>query len=543
MGENVLKERTETGMTLQRFVKELEGYKFYVPDYQRGYRWTDQEVKDFLDDIYLIDPSPRTKTSYCLQPLIVKAKDGNNKYEIVDGQQRLTTIFIVLKIAEEVTKTAPPFTLKFDTREKSELFLQDLGKNDNAIVEDNIDYYHVSKAFLAANNWIEKKCTDGTARFTVISNLFNVIREKVFFIWYSLTPNETAVDIFNRVNMGKIGLSNAELIKALIFSNDNFPSSSTQKQELAIKWDSIERKLQEDSFWYFLSPGGKRRMETRIDLIFDLLSENYNEKLPSEDKLPENENLPNRTFLIFYTAYRINSEVHSNDPKEQQIAANNSFITSLWQKVEGLFERFVEWFNDINKYHVIGYLIASGIRIERLFELSEGKRRSEVLFDLIKTTKEFVPSIDKESFASLVYGQHSKLKNLLLLGNIATLVCKNEKQYRFPFDIYKKEKWDIEHIHATADESADEDDSIGNLTLLSASINRSYQAEPFLEKRRIIIDRDSKGMFIPVCTKNVFLKAYSSNVEDMTIWGDSDKRDYLNAMWTVLSSFWKGDFE
>ena len=128
------------------------------------------------------------------------------------------------------------------------------------------------------------------------------------------------------------------------------------------------------------------------------------------------------------------------------------------------------------------------------------------------------------------------------LVNIATLVCKNEKQYRFPFDLFKLEKWDIEHIHATADGTGEPDDSIGNLTLLTAKINRSYQDETFSEKRKTILERDRKGMFIPICTKNVFTKQYSDTILNMDKWEQDDKTNYVKAMWSVLKDFWEGNF-
>ena len=141
-----------------------------------------------------------------------------------------------------------------------------------------------------------------------------------------------------------------------------------------------------------------------------------------------------------------------------------------------------------------------------------------------------------------------KIRKLLLLFNIATLVCKSEKQYRFPFDIYKGEtgdkvKWDIEHIHATADETDEADDSLGNLTLLDAQTNRSYQNKPFIEKRKIIIERESKGLFVPLCTKNIYLKVYSKDISDMDNWVNDDKEDYIGAMEHILESFFDRGFE
>ena len=68
--------------------------KFYIPSYQRGYRWTEQQVLDLLNDILEF----RNKNSgfYCLQPVVVK-KLSNGYWELLDGQQRLTTLFIILK--------------------------------------------------------------------------------------------------------------------------------------------------------------------------------------------------------------------------------------------------------------------------------------------------------------------------------------------------------------------------------------------------------------------------------------------------------------
>lgn len=75
---------------------------------------------------------------------------------------------------------------------------------------------------------------------------------------------------------------------------------------------------------------------------------------------------------------------------------------------------------------------------------------------------------------------------------------------------------------------------IGNLTLLDAGTNRSYRNALFPIKRKKIIERDMGEVFIPVCTKNVFLKMYSDKAENMMKWTSQDAEDYLNAMKKVL---------
>ena len=73
-----------------KLVGDIKG-DFYVPSYQRGYRWGKTEVERLLDDVY----STEGKRNYCLQPVVVR-KTGD-RYELIDGQQRLTTIFLIYK--------------------------------------------------------------------------------------------------------------------------------------------------------------------------------------------------------------------------------------------------------------------------------------------------------------------------------------------------------------------------------------------------------------------------------------------------------------
>ena len=218
-----------------------------------------------------------------------------------------------------------------------------------------------------------------------------------------------------------------------------------------------------------------------------------------------------------------------------------------------LYSEFSDWYADLDKYHIIGYMVATGVNITELFLLTRGKRKRAVTRGLLDRTRKTIRGnidLDTLSELSLGYGYNNdKIRNLLLLFNIATLVCKSEKQYRFPFDIFKGEtgdkmKWDIEHIHATADTTYDADDILWNLALLDSRTNRSplYAKKTFKEKREVILNRESKGLFVPLCTKNVFLKAYSDNLLDMSKWNENDKVKYLEAVNETLDTFFKGDF-
>jgi len=120
-------------------ISSMLGEQFFVPYYQRGYRWTDQQVTDLLNDIdAFIAKNIRDtdeKTFYCLQPIVVKECNENVKnentltgkwYEVIDGQQRLTTIFLIIHYANEMwvgKQKNPEFTIEYETRKKSTAFL------------------------------------------------------------------------------------------------------------------------------------------------------------------------------------------------------------------------------------------------------------------------------------------------------------------------------------------------------------------------------------------------------------------------------------
>ena len=83
-----------------KLVAEIKG-DFYVPSYQRGYRWEKKQVEDLLNDIKdFIDKRSanlvKENEFYCLQPVVVyKTSDYN--YDVIDGQQRLTTLYLILQ--------------------------------------------------------------------------------------------------------------------------------------------------------------------------------------------------------------------------------------------------------------------------------------------------------------------------------------------------------------------------------------------------------------------------------------------------------------
>ncbi len=514
---------------------------FFVDSYQRGYKWETQQVTDLLEDIYNF--VSKNNSFYCLQPVVVKHKD--NQWELIDGQQRLTTIYIILSFLHKER-----YKMNYRTRKESANFLETIseakGYSDfniyikDKVKKDNIDNYYFFNAFVTIEKWFQKIPVKD------VENFHENLLYHTKIIWYHVDNDVDSRQVFARLNSGKIPLTNAELIKALFLQGSN--TNNLLQTEIAQEWDRIEQSLQNDDFWFFLN-SNKNQTPTRIEFVFDLITEK--EKAEKADA---------------YYSFRKFLEV-----KEA--------LQDKWKDVKSVFATLQEWFEDRELYHYVGFLLNFSKKVLDLISESKNKPKSEFKFylkDLIK--KEVNLQIDE-----LEYPKNSlHIRKILLLFNVQTVLASNNIQNRFDFNKFKNESWDIEHIHATASETPKENieqekwlnemidfiddiekekvkelltfeekykrilecieyedtDNISNLTLLDYKTNREYKNAHFPIKRQIIISKDKNGTFILPCTKNIFLKYYtdSKNLKNSS-WNENDRSAYTEAIKTVLNDF------
>lgn len=262
-------------------VSEITGH-FFVPSYQRGYRWGRHEVEALLDDIYA-DGKRREGEKYCLQPVVVKKKispsepedgmptAGEDYYELIDGQQRLTTLYLVYFFLQKIKGIKPLFTLSYQTRPGSTAYLQNPVPGTR---DDNIDFFHMYDASQCIGEWFEKTAERTVDRqiMGVSDDIYRYLRNQVYVIWYD-AGEEDSITLFTRLNVGRIALTNAELVKALLLASKGDILADKYRQiEIATQWDMIERALQDATFWAFLTNRPMSDYPTRIELLFDLLS-------------------------------------------------------------------------------------------------------------------------------------------------------------------------------------------------------------------------------------------------------------------------------
>ncbi len=574
-------------------IYEVLGENFYIPAYQRGYRWSALQVGELLDDIWEFSQQGGGDSSfYCLQPVVVVQVDG--RWEVVDGQQRLTTLYVILHYLEKEhlrrelieAYKKPLFTIAYETRPNSAEFLTNI-QTDSA--DDNIDFYHIAEAYEEVSRWFGERDYNDSNEFLGVLLAKPDASRSVQVIWYDLSDecsnNDYAVDVFSRINIGKIPLTNAELVKALFLQGDNFQRDEARLKQIqiAMEWDAIEKSLQDSSFWHFIyQPQAGRRYDSRIEYIFDLMKGKPKGAEP------------------FFTFHQFNA-----DFKQRQGEDSGRCVDAVWKEVKNYFLTFDEWYRDRELYHLIGFLVDCGHSIRALKEKAEEEGLTKTAFRAHLNTK--IRSEVNCRLDELAYGD-GKLRRVLLLFNIQTLLSTKEADVRFPFDRYKIEKWDIEHIssqterelkgtscrewaedmleyftesrdHSTVSvESLSDDiaeyvqsllgllsvekiddssfkslyddivayfkgddiadlDGIGNLALLDAATNRSYKNAMFPIKRKRIIQNDMNGVFVPICTKNVFLKFYSKKLGEVMYWNESDADDYVKAIQEALSEY------
>lgn len=559
--------------------------RFWIPAYQRGYRWKPEQVQQLLEDIleFAYRTNPQNDDFYCLQPLVLKARD-NGQYEVVDGQQRLTTLLLILRFFNQrLTEKhrAPVFELGYETRPHLPDFLVAPSAEQ---ARGNVDFFHLYQAMHTIEQWFEQHDNE-------VDDFKSTLLNRTKVIWYELAASENPVDAFTRLNIGKIPLTDDELIRALFLKRNAEDATSETAQQLRIahEWDQLEKTLQNDALWYFLNEQPSTG-HNRIGFLFQLVARLEGASAPSQQQ----------RYSVFHHYSRL-------------LTAPGASAQALWQQVKNTCMLLEEWFEDRRLYHIIGFLVQQGVSVAELFALSQGIPKSQFEQRLrqrvfVQLTGLALPQpADYDAIAEVLstflgnldYAQQnmSSIRATLLLFNLASLLQNPQSNVRFQFDSFKKQRWDIEHVRSVsahrfngaddrqqwlqrclphlpdnadtpalraaleafvADprEAGDEafsalhqavleafgenlevDDSIGNLTLLDQKTNRSYKNAIFAVKRERLLALDQGGVFVPLCTRNLFLKCYSHDVKHLLFWGEQDREGYVHALFHTLIAF------
>ena len=556
-------------------VQELLGLNFFIPSYQRGFRWTRQQVVDLLNDIRDFIQSIKNPTSsriYCFQPLVVKRSYDNNmdllqeirnatsvedarskieaipaRWNVIDGQQRLTTIYLILSYLKASSiHSSELYTIAYETRKGregfigSEVFLKAIHtKYQENSKEDNTDYFHMSKAYETIIDWFKKNSNE------IDLTLFtHTLLQRVQFIWYE-TEEPNPIKVFTRLNIGKIGLTDSELIKALFLNRSNFSDRDErhvrlQQLEIASEWDQIEYSLQDDTFWLFIHETGYTN-PTRIDFIFDLIRED--EVFGKIDDLGDDSH---KTFRYFDGYFKSRKDHDYTDSK---------WLHDTWKLVKDIYLIFKEWNDDCDMFHYTGFLINQGISIHLLLKLyRETRSKDEFIVKLKDLIRNEIACCSDLTRQYEINGGAPKttVRRLLLLYNIQTILEQNYKLksddkyklpllYKFPFHLFKKESeskkrcgWEIEHIASNAGDLNDEK----NLNIYIECALKSCSAEIKTKITKWMADKenqekspDDKRSFIDTMLADVGWSEENKNkLWNFTLLDSATNQEYQNSV-------------
>lgn len=447
----------------------------------------------------------------------------------------------------------------------------------------------MAEAYNTVRDWFKsgEYVNDRSDRDKFLRTILGKIDDEssVQIIWYEVDKSANSLDLFTRLNIGKIPLTNAELIKALFLSSSSFQNENDavrKKLEISLLWDEMEQKLSEPNIWAFATNENQSSYSNKIELLFNMISGKRSNEI---DTL--------YTFIHFFN----------------RLKTGNDSLWNLWLQIEKYYQTLYEWFKQKNLYHKIGYLIAIGEDLRKLIEASLNSKKDAFEHHLDKLIRKSM-NFDITSLSYEKNGDYKKIERVLLLFNIESIRSNDSITEFYPFKFHKATNWSLEHIHAQNSEGLDKNKkepwllwlsyhrdliqevleetvdsaklitmnaliaeidsldqdritwekfsslsdriaklfsdeqnglhedghNISNLALIGQAHNSALNNSVFEVKRRAIIKMDREGKYIPICTRRVFLKYYNPkpSTEHYYFWGYEDRKNYINEIIRIL---------
>ncbi len=546
---------------------QKKGCLFYnIPEYQRGYKWTADNVKQLLEDLKNFKKGD-SDSFYCIQNITITKTEHEGKLcmNVIDGQQRLTTLFILIAYLQRnmQDKIISSNILKYSIRDSSDEFLREdiltgnLWNNDiNPDTAKTKDQYYMMTVAQAIHIWFR----DNKLNPDVILNDLVLIVNEV--------KNGDEEMVFASLNGGKIDLDGADLVRAILITRaakQKYPSVISHEQLHQIANDDIDLNIN-----ITVSSRGKIN-EFRIKLGVELdemnkwwsqrkVKDYFEQILPN--KISNNKSFKYNLYPIdllyyaFYEAYK--EELHvikDNNDLDLRIFENGIDLNGIngddhlefYTTIKEFHLTMMDWYNNDEIYNLIGYLMYNYKSTKISFEfLWKAWKNSNSKEEFICKLKDSIKEQIARSFSSEdeIENTLSNLRNAIKdisfdwynsdytqkflplidilpvekkIGNrIKIVISRIEPDYFRHLSIEDKEhirsqkrKIDENLTNETKERLEEENEkglnSIGNIVLLHKSINRSYRNNLYIEKMdRIISEFMVYDWYIRPHTFNVF---------------------------------------
>lgn len=551
---------------------------FYIAPYQRGYKWGSNEnepVLRLVKDIHISFTETNNDQSkeYYLQYITLKPIkiDGQlNFLEVIDGQQRLTTLSILFAVLNKIDTNCVNTANHKINYALSKSFLNNwiYDKNIEKIIEesnwesfisqnpdeDKQDVFYLFQAIKALYKYIvdEVKVENSVAFYKHLSKNIKLIVNAV-------EPHVESEKVFRNLNSIKIPLTEAELIKALLLTkaarskdenlkNKRFKEIMDIRASLGRQWDEMQTKLNNPEIKSVFFPGQTDMMQGILRLTALVL--NYKPVNNSNEKYP-----------LF--------EFFQNQIQEKEVST-----IEIFNKTVLIYKLLLEWYKDDRIYNALGFLFYNKTKRENSANLltnllSKAINENKVpLKNINLLVFKYISSIDKEQIRTFdFHDDKPKIHDLLLLINLFP-----DKITRFNFSVFIEKNWSLEHVfpqtpnlaesHLTSTDRKNLEEivnnptkweaikelldkknktpqeienlneklkadtgflnNIGNLALLPIGENASLGNKLFNKKREKISEKISEGSFVPSHTFNVFSKLILPNSNSLKFWNKKD---------------------
>ena len=478
-------------------VKDLLGKHFNIPYYQRGYRWEEKQVNDLLYDLLEFYNKKDSSQFYCMQPLVVienkkLSKENHIVYDLIDGQQRLTTIYLLLLYIKSVNSEFDEdlYTIQYERLGNSDKIfdinnLKELSKESIDLLSENNDFFFIFKAFQTISLWFNQKLIRPSIMLGILigDGTNNEDQPDVRFLWYKpnqefISPDETqvlrgSIDIFNRLNYGQTPLSSTDLIKAMIMICDIYPDNDRLIQDkeasrFATEWDSMEKRLHQRLLWSMLTStdyNPSSRMELLLNYVANDMYNNKKEDWEKNAYAKIKDGDEDFSYRVI-SSYLLYSDKGNVAPKIYEGRVNH-----IWKQVQSIYHMFCNWFANRKTYHLIGLYVLlhekiMGGELKSRYQLIEELKkdytsmsRDKFIISLKKkigskitiksTRKNQDNTTEQYTLDTINYLETPKdLVRILTLFNIDLTMEQLPENPLFDFELFKRTNTtSLEHIH------------------------------------------------------------------------------------------------
>ncbi|MCZ4319170.1 DUF262 domain-containing protein [Aequorivita viscosa] len=535
---------------------------YHIPAYQRGFKWASTKngaVSILLNDLWnaFLGFENQDKKEYYLQYITVKKIIVENKkcLEVIDGQQRLTTLSILLAVLAIKLDKENISIHKLDYAIRDNFFNdyvyqdQALGQMLNTTWEDISKNEELNKQDLFYMFDALQKCDSFFKSKKQLESFYNYLISNVKIIVNSVENHIESETVFKNLNSNKVPLTEAELIKGLLITKIGRQHSSNFKEVTEIRsnvgkhWDELATWANKEEIKSFYFNNKQDAMQELLKLIAFCLE---------NDKITISKSANPKDFPLF-----------------NFLLEHNNYIYTF-NKLKAIKNTLDDWYHNTEIYNLLGYSRfaknSGKNNLDFLKELLKQETKSETIFFLKKEKESLLKDLD---LSGLTYSETpDSLHHILLALNV---FIEGQDKIRFNFYEFEQQKWSLEHIfpqtpegkknvlkeeHKDAiknilgdelseevenvlalDKRTDEEkqiyykalqehaalNGIGNMCLLSGSDNASNGNKFFNEKRDNILKRIQIGSFVPKHTFDVFSKMFANaNTEQMNLWSIKD---------------------